>query len=51
MKDFIVRYSLAGYVYETVVRTHSSGAAMLWVTNVIPQAFNISIVEDPIEKV
>ena len=51
MKDHVVRYSLEGYNYETVVRTHSSGAAIAWVTNVIPKAHNIYIVEDPVEKV
>lgn len=31
MKEYTVRYSIGAYVYESVVRTSSSHAAMLWV--------------------
>lgn len=30
MKEYTVRYSIGAYVYESVVRTSSSQAAMLW---------------------
>lgn len=30
MKEYTVRYHLGAYVYESVVRTSSSGAALLW---------------------
>lgn len=38
MTDYIVRYTLHGYVYETTVRTSSSAAAMYWVINAFPEA-------------
>lgn len=31
MKEYTVRYHLGAYVYESVVRTSSSHAALLWV--------------------
>jgi len=31
VKEYTVRYHLGAYVYESVVRTSSSRAAMLWV--------------------
>lgn len=30
MKEYTVRYSIGSYVYESVVKTSSSHAAMLW---------------------
>jgi hypothetical protein len=30
MKEYTVRYHLGAYVYESVVRTSSSHAALLW---------------------
>ena len=30
MKEYVVRYHLGAYVYESVVRTSSSHAALLW---------------------
>ncbi len=30
MKEYTVRYSIGSYVYESVVRTSSSHAALLW---------------------
>lgn len=30
MKEYTVRYHLGAYVYESVVRTSSSRAALLW---------------------
>jgi hypothetical protein len=30
MKEYTVRYSIGAYVYESVVRTSSSQAAILW---------------------
>lgn len=46
MKDYIVRYSLGGYVYETEVRTSSSGAAIFWVATVINHSTDISVVNN-----
>lgn len=34
MKNYVVRYHLGAYVYETVVRTSSSRAALFWVENI-----------------
>lgn len=31
MKEYTVRYSIGAYVYESVVKTSSSHAALLWV--------------------
>ena len=30
MKEYTVRYNIGAYVYESVVRTSSSQAALLW---------------------
>jgi hypothetical protein len=30
MKEYTVRYSIGAYIYESVVRTSSSDAALLW---------------------
>jgi hypothetical protein len=30
MKEYTVRYSIGAYIYESVVRTLSSDAALLW---------------------
>lgn len=30
MKEYVVRYHLGAYVYESVVKTSSSQAALLW---------------------
>ena len=45
MKTFLVRYTLGGFVYESEIRTDTSGAAMYWVMNAFPEAKNISVVE------
>jgi hypothetical protein len=45
MKNFNVRYEVNGYVYETIVRTSTSGAALLWVKYVFPDAENVSVIE------
>jgi len=44
MVDYLVRYTLAGDIYETVVRTSSSGAAIRWVENQMNGASAIHIV-------
>lgn len=44
MVDYIVRYTLVGNVYETIVRTSTSGAAIAWVQAVIPAASDIFVV-------
>ena len=30
MKEYTVRYSIGAYVYESIVKTSSSQAALLW---------------------
>lgn len=44
MTDYIVRYTLHSYVYETIVRTASSNAAMYWIMNAFPEATNIQCI-------
>lgn len=44
MTDYIVRYTLHAYIYETTVRTASSAAAMYWVMNAFPDATNIQCI-------
>lgn len=44
MVDYMVRYTLDGYIYETVVRTASSGAAIRWVETQVIGASKISVV-------
>lgn len=34
MKEYVVRYRLNGYIYESVVKTSSSNAALLWVETI-----------------
>lgn len=34
MKEYLVRYSIGAYVYESVVRTSSSNAALLWAESI-----------------
>lgn len=34
MKEYTVRYHLGAYVYESVVKTSSSRAALLWVESI-----------------
>lgn len=45
MKEYLVRYTLHSYVYETSVRTASSEAAMFWIMNAFPEAKEISVVQ------
>ena len=44
MKEYTVRYSIGAYVYESVVKTSSSFAAMRWVEAI--GGHNISIIGD-----
>lgn len=44
MVDYVVRYTLLDNVYETVVRTSTSGAAILWVETQVEGSTNITIV-------
>lgn len=34
MKEYLVRYSIGAYIYESTIRTSSSNAAMLWVETI-----------------
>ena len=34
MKEYTVRYSIGGYVYESKIWTFSSNAALLWVETI-----------------
>jgi hypothetical protein len=49
MKKYTVRYNIGAYIYESTVRTSSSQAAILWAESI--GGYNVSVVEDPIEKV
>jgi hypothetical protein len=49
MKEYTVRYNIGAYIYESTVRTSSSQAAILWAKSI--GGYNVSVVEDPIEKV
>lgn len=49
MKEYRVRYNIGAYIYESVIWTSSSGAAMLWVETI--GGSNPTIVEDTVEKV
>jgi len=49
MKEYTVRYNIGAYIYESTVRTSSSQAAILWAESI--GGYNVSVVEDPIEKV
>ena len=44
MSKYTVRYELEGYVYETKVRTATSGGALRWVEVAFPNAKNIAVV-------
>lgn len=44
MTKFLISYELHGHVYQSEVRTSTSGAAMDWVKNTMPDATNIKIV-------
>lgn len=47
MKEYVVRYHLGAYVYESVVKTSSSHAALLWVKAI--GGYNPVIVSEPNE--
>lgn len=47
MKEYTVRYHLGAYVYESVVKTSSSHAALLWVKAM--GGYNPVIVSEPNE--
>lgn len=49
MKKYTVRYNIGAYVYESVVWTSSSDAALLWVETI--GGYNPSVVEISDEKV
>lgn len=44
MKEYTVRYSIGAYVYESVVRTSSSYAAILWANAI--GGINVTVVGD-----
>lgn len=44
MTEFLVRYTINTDVYESVVRTSSSGSAIRWVSVQFPNAISISVV-------
>lgn len=44
MKEYRVRYSIGAYVYESVIWTSSSQAAILWANSI--GGTNISVVGD-----
>ena len=44
MKEYTVRYSIGAYVYESVVKTSSSFAAMRWAEAI--GGHNITIIGD-----
>jgi hypothetical protein len=48
VKEYVVRYRLNGYIYESVVKTSSSNAALLWVSQVIG-GYSAVIVSEPNE--
>jgi hypothetical protein len=49
MKEYTVRYNIGSYIYESTVRTSSSQAAIFWAESI--GGYNVSVVEDPIEKI
>lgn len=44
MTEFLVRYIVNSDVYESVVRTSSSGSAIRWVQTQFPNAVSITVV-------
>lgn len=44
MKNYIVRYSIGPYIYESVIRTSSSSAALHWAAAI--GGYNITVVEN-----
>lgn len=42
MKEYTVRYNIGVYIYESVVRTSSSHAAILWAEAI--GGYNVSVV-------
>ena len=48
MKEYRVRYNIGAYIYESVIWTSSSGAAMLWAETI--GGYNVTVVEAPVEK-
>ena len=44
MKEYTVRYSIGAYVYESVVKTSSSQAAILWANAI--GGYNAIIMEE-----
>jgi hypothetical protein len=44
MKKIKVHYQVNDYVYETIIHTDTSGAAIAWVKSVFPHAFNVHVV-------
>jgi hypothetical protein len=44
MKEYTVRYSIGSYVYESVVKTSSSHAAILWAETL--GGFNVTVVKE-----
>jgi hypothetical protein len=43
MTKYIVQYELNGYIYQSEVITATSGAAIYWVSNLFPNAKDISV--------
>jgi hypothetical protein len=46
MKEYTVRYSIGSYVYESVVKTSSSYAAILWANAI--GGVNVSVVGEAV---
>ena len=44
MKEYTVRYSIGAYIYESVIWTSSSHAAMLWAETI--GGGNVTVVEE-----
>lgn len=44
MKEYTVRYSIGAYIYESVVKTSSSNAAILWAEAL--GGYNVTVVKE-----
>lgn len=44
MKAYTVRYSIGAYIYESVIHTSSSNAAILWASAI--GGYNVSVVKE-----
>ena len=46
MKEYTVRYSIGAYIYESVIKTSSSYAAILWANAI--GGVNVTVVSEAI---